>query len=532
MNSIKLISVLIVLLSSCINRNSSINTINFTLVDSYCFEDTKTNSNLFYIDSSRYISFDEDKSCLFISKIDTLIKIQLSTDTNENILKAEVIFFDNLDKYFYLFFKPITKKNGLYDLSGALVKFNYQGDVIEKYNFENTLFHPDQQEGLSKEEQVFLHPFYGFVFRKNKLFFTHQRYIGKVGDIGFSKASSLGGIWDINTKEFVNIKAQYPLVNEGKDMYPVLDNRFSCILSDTKVIFWFRYTNRIVSYDINSGKIDESRTKFLLMKDSLPPLSYREDSRSIPNKNLAVGGFNSMIFDPFRKLYWRIAYLPPLDSNNMYQRNNRIRCIAIYDTLFNHLGEFIVPKSFKYSFPASFSSKGAIFLDKENCISIYSYNFQKITLEELQKQYHDRILSDTLNNANKKEGIIGYLSDYHKINQDTIFALIIPLESSCAPCIKSIAQIFEYSNKYPFNKVYYLLIGKNNKKLSDFIKNFQIDLRNSYIKTDLDGGLLRYQEPWVNPMYIKIINGNVINKVILNPDLSHSILDIMRKDFK
>ncbi len=524
----------VVLIFGCsgIKNKTRIDTVEFNYVGSVChhFPDKQYLSSFFYVDSIYMIKYCESDTAIYISKGDSITTIKLKS--RRRTIKPESILFDDIENGFYLLYRVPSNREYIYNMKGILEKFDYSGNSLYTYDFNETLFSNQRQDSIkNSRDLVFLLPYDGFgiAYSNDKLYYAYQRHTGKVGDVGFCNRLPIGGMLDLKTFESKNIDAYYPSIEEGKSMYPVNLRIFGLKHINSKIIFHFGYTNRIKIYDLNTGSIYEKSPKSYLL-DSVPSQKYISGLRNVESENLKAGEFKGFVYDPFKKLYWRILNLPPKDTLDAYQLSKKLKSVAIYDTNFSLKAQFIPSRDFKYTLPFQFSSSGAMFLDSEDCINIFEYDIKPSSLKELYQQRDKRFATDFKAISKEQMGIGNYLLNCHSIKQDTMRILLLPIGSSCPSCIKDISEIFSQKNQHPFNRIICVLIGEKNNVIS-FVKESKINLSDPTIKVDYSDQIYRYEEITIFPIYYKVVEGVVKDKIILNPDKSSTILTKIKKEF-
>jgi hypothetical protein len=89
--------------------------------------------------------------------------------------------------------------------------------------------------------------------------------------------------------------------------------------------------------------------------------------------------YQNILYDPYKKLYYRIARLPVKEYNPGDNGNKKPTIIIVLDSNMNYLGEVRLPENIRYEVPNCFVSKDGfhiqVLTDNEDMLTFYTYNF-------------------------------------------------------------------------------------------------------------------------------------------------------------
>ncbi len=293
---------------------------------SYCFTSNSGINYLAYLNGkSNEIHF------YYLDSAKIAFKVKIDIDGPNGIGSIMIGFgVHNLDS---IYVTPKARK--------IIYLLNRSGEIIEKINYGEYTCNADTRDKINGMMAFYSRPGTPLIFLDNKV------YISMLP----------AGNWNrFSKKELTKIELGYLLNSSQKSLhilpitYPVSaylknDLGYSRILGDGQFVYSFNSDDNLIIYE-NSGNASKYLAKSRYIK-SIEEYPRNGSLQDYLLKQVSRPAYLRIIFDPYRKIYYRIAY-----PGFTVKRNDNLRelirfipqfSVIILDQDFNNVGETLMP---------------------------------------------------------------------------------------------------------------------------------------------------------------------------------------------
>lgn len=346
-------------------------------------------SQLQFLDSCTIVALDRNFRKLdIISICDERFEksILLQDDGSDKVYPVSSFFYHSVDSIFLFSLDALTVQ--LIDTSSHVSKewrlqnLVFPDKVFEQVVGSNGIFYP-----FSLTQNGMFHLPFNFDQSKNCLIFniTPQSEFIDFKDRKTFYSSPLVGTYSLENSSFISFTGAWPEIYKA-DETP--NNPFNNLAFDDKHNFLVNFYNsdKVFSsekndfYRISSNYFDERYTLFSI--DSEADYTTEQELNAFHKDE----GYVNLVFDPFKRLYYRIAK----HSNDNLEKENSHRMeaewsIIVFNENLEVLGEVLMPKK-TYNFLQILPTKSGLLVSKENIYSPtnneekYEFDLIEITL--------------------------------------------------------------------------------------------------------------------------------------------------------
>ncbi|MBO6662289.1 MULTISPECIES: DUF4221 family protein [Roseivirga] len=272
----------------------------------------------------------------------------------------------------------------LFGSGGRMVIMNEAEKVVDKWDFSKLISPNSDLSGVDP-----LNNSESFFFYKNKIYVRSFPPLNWDKDVEFYEKPFMLEFDPVNLK-VTKLLGMFPeLMTADPNNYFYNDYKFSWTKfknNPGELIISYRRAHCLQILDLSSSNSTFVSAKSKFLNDfELIPREY--NSQAGRNILVSQGIYHNLIFDSYRKLYYRIvSHSQPLRNSTTNRINSaaiKPFSIIVLDDKLNYLGESTISNYQNYSYlnPAV-SSEGIVFPVYDNDENIVSFDIIKINYEE------------------------------------------------------------------------------------------------------------------------------------------------------
>lgn len=413
----------------------------------------------------------------------------------------------NNDSIFILY--SASDNNWKHDSTFLLI--DNSGRVKKSYSFEgaNVETNDNSLDYVGDNGVVWVSNFYEeFNFRNDKAFLHFSSKAKYLGESAYSELPIAGYI---NTAEnkYYPLDVSYPSIEFGSHFYNASDKRFFSILGqDDNLLFAFRYTPKIVKYDIQTKQKEQVEIKSKVFDTIYPTLSSQEIPKGF-DFSMPYPKYFTIKYNKYQQLYYRFVLLPqPYNKDYRYS-------IIVADSAFNYVAEGVYPPASRFYFTKDYLITTNQREGNNRIISFYKMQFNEGTNQQLIA----RIKSNRLEKKPINKPVEHYLKNYCKIKDKNYTVTILDYDQTCTSVSQSLFLHYLQNNeKYNQYGVYLIIQTANPDFLNTHLENTGIVKSNSpniILDSDLKYSAYNNYKVADMPRILKIRQNKILTDTII-----------------